>query len=49
MAIFEFNKRIVRKTLSRDPQEPGPVGRHQALAAEIEFSLITMVLNTFHS
>jgi hypothetical protein len=47
--VFEFNERTARKILSRGPQVPGPLGRHRALNAEIEASLVAMLLEAFQS
>jgi hypothetical protein len=46
-ALFELSQRAVRRALSRGPEEPLPLGRHCALDATIESSIITMLRDAF--
>jgi hypothetical protein len=45
--LFDTTERTVRRALARRPDDPVPLGRHCALDADIESSLITMLLDTF--
>jgi hypothetical protein len=46
--LFELNERTVRNSLLHGRQQPGPLGRHAALNAEVESSLVWMLLDAFH-
>jgi hypothetical protein len=44
VTLFELNERTVRKNLLHGPQQPGRLGRHVALDAENELSLVRMLV-----
>jgi hypothetical protein len=46
--VFKLNERTVRKHVLHGPQQPGPLGPHAALDAEIELSLGRMLVDSFH-
>jgi hypothetical protein len=43
-----LNECTVRKNLLHGPQRPGPLPRHVVLGAEIELSLVWMLVDAFH-
>jgi hypothetical protein len=45
--VFDMIERTVRRALARGPEDPFPLGSHRALDADIESSLITMLLDAF--
>jgi hypothetical protein len=47
--LFKINERTVYLTLQRGLQQPGPLGRHNALDEESEQALVGMLLEAFHA
>jgi hypothetical protein len=45
--LFDMTERTVRRAFARGPEGPFPLGHHRALDADIESSLITMLLDAF--
>jgi hypothetical protein len=45
--LFDMTEQTVRRALARGPEDPLPLGHHRALDANIEPSLITMLLDAF--
>jgi hypothetical protein len=47
--LFKMNKRTVCRTLRQSLQQPGPLGRHNALDDESEQELVAMLLEAFRA
>jgi hypothetical protein len=47
--LFTMNERTVYRTLQQGLQQPGPLGRHNALEEESEQALVAMLLEAFRA